>query len=170
VPRQRQHFRRHWYRAAIPGAFAVASFGLFAYRVPDGIWVAIPLLCLSLLFCALLHGGLIISSEGIEWYILRPKWRYRAIPWQAVLDVRKTRLGLHPLRLIVQHGRYELWLWGAPQPDRQMDIEIWPNAYSGGEAIWDAIQHFWSSRDRVAGVAAVNEQVAEPGAAPDPAG
>ena len=103
-----------------------------------------------------------ISSEGIEWYILRPKWRYRAIPWRAVLDVRKSLFGLQPIRLIVEHARYEPWLWGTPQRDRQMDIEIWPNAYTGGEAIWDVIRQFWSSRDRVAGVAAVNEQIAEP--------
>ena len=145
----------------------VAAFGQFAYRIPDGIWVAIPFLCFSLLFCAFLQGGLIISGEGIEWYILRPKWRYRAIPWQAVLDVRKTRFGLHPIGLIVEHGRYEPWLWGTPQRDRQMDIDIWSNGYAGGEAIWDAIQYFWSSRDRVADVAAVNEQATEPGVVAD---
>ncbi len=84
-----QHFRRHWHRTVIPAVFAIAAFGLFAHRVPDSLWVAVPALCFSLLFCALLHGGLIISREGIAWYILHPKWRYRVIPWQAVLDVRK---------------------------------------------------------------------------------
>jgi hypothetical protein len=151
----------------IPGIFAVTVFGVFAYRIDGGFWLAVLGICLSLAFCALLHGGLVISHEGIEWYILRPKWRYRFIPWHVVLDVRKSLFGvLHPIRLIVKHGRYEPWLWGTPQPDRKMDVEIWPNGYADGEAIWDTIHQFWSSRDH-GDVAAVDARTAGSGATPD---
>lgn len=165
---QPKHFRRHLHRAVIPAVFAVVVFALFAYRIPDALWVAIPGLCFCLLLCVLLHGGLIISHEGIAWYILRPTWRYRTIPWQAVLDVRKTLFGLlHPIRLIVKDGRYEPWLWGTPRPNRRRDIAIWPYSYTGGEAVWDVIHHFWSSPNRGAGVEAANECVSRPDAAAD---
>jgi hypothetical protein len=69
----------------------------------------------------------------------------------SVLDVQKTLFSLlHPIRLIVEHGRYEPWVWGTARRDRQLDIEIWPNGDAGGEAIWDVIRAFRSSRDGVA--------------------
>lgn len=157
MPLQPRHFRRQWYRFAIPSAFAVLAFGQFAYYVPDALWIAMIGLCLSISLCAMLHGGLIVSREGIEWYILHPRWRYRVVPWDAVLDIRKTLFVLHPIRLIVEEGRYERWLWGTPRPDRRMDIEIWPRGYSGGRALWDLLHEYWSSSHHPTEMLAVSE-------------
>lgn len=157
APCHQAQFRRQWYRTAIPSAFAFATFGLFAYHIPNGIWVAVPALCMTLLFCSLLHGGLIISHEGIAWYILHPKWRYRSIPWPAVLEVRRTLFGIfHPIHLTVEHGRYEVWIW-TPQRDRQMCIMIRTNGYSSGNEIWDVLRDFRTSWARADEVALVNK-------------
>lgn len=151
TPPARRVFRRQWHRFAVPAAVAVAAFGGFAWRIPDGLWVAIPGLCVSLLFCACLHGGLTLTREGIEWYVIRPNWRFRTIPWAAVRDVRKSLFGLLPrIRLVAAPGRYELWVWGTPRPDRPMEVEIWTQGLTGGDAVWDAIHQFWSPRDGVA--------------------
>jgi hypothetical protein len=148
----RRQFRRQLHRLVFPCLFVVGMFGYFAYRVPGAIWVAIPAIGIGLLFCLLLHGGLIISSEGIEWYILCPQWRYRMIPWDAVLDVRRAFDFLGPIRLEVKNDRYEMWIWGKPNPDRALTIEIWSNGYSGGETILNTILAFRSSREAVADV------------------
>jgi hypothetical protein len=151
VPTERpecRHFRRQWYRLVIPCVFAVAMCGLFAFRIPDSLWVALPALSVTLLVCALLHGGLTLSRVGIAWYVLFPKWRYRTIPWPVVREVRKSPFGLPPrLRLLVEPGRYEPWLWGTPRRDQPLEIEIWTQGFTGGEALWDAIQRFRSSPD-----------------------
>jgi hypothetical protein len=144
------HFKRHWWRSVIPGIFFIFAFGSFAYRVPEATGLAVVGACLGVALCALLHGGLIISSNGIAWYFVRPAWRYRVVPWDKVRDVRKTVFGLmEPVRLIVDHDRYELWVWGNPRPDRMMEIEIRTIGYAGGEAIWDTIHRFWRRRDEV---------------------
>lgn len=150
-------FRRHWWRTAIPAAFAVVMFGLFVHHVPAAVGVAVPSLGLLLLLCAALHGGVTVSREGIAWYILRPKWRYRVIPWSAVLDVRKSLFGLNPVRLIVEHRRYEPWVWGTEQPDRRSEVEVWPNGYAGGEALWDTIHRYWSLQNRGIGLTTTEE-------------
>jgi hypothetical protein len=146
APSRPRHFRRHWWRAVVPGAFAIGLFGMFAHRIPDGVWAAVPGLAFVLVLCAALHGGLVVSPAGIEWYAVRPRWRYRAVPWDAVLDVRGGPLGLLPARLIVKPGRYEPWVWGKPS-DRPMEFELWPTGYAGGEEMMSTLRRFWSSRN-----------------------
>lgn len=121
---ERRHFRRQWHRSVIPSVVAIATFGLFAYRIPDGLGIAIPGICFILALCGLMHGGLIVSRDGIEWYVLRPKWRYRKIPWHAVLDARRNRFRNPEVRLVVESGRYEPWVWGTPRRDRVAEIPI----------------------------------------------
>ena len=165
---QPHEFHVQWWRSAIPAVFAMSVFGMLSFHY--GIRFAGPGLGLVLLISAANRGGLIISQEGIEWYILRRKWRYRTIPWRNVRDVRKTLFGLlGPIRLIVDHGRYEPWVWGALRADRQIEIAIHTTGYSGGEALWETIHRYWSPRDDRDGVAAIADRAAEPGAAADPA-
>jgi hypothetical protein len=124
----------------IPCAFAAFSFGAFAIEVPGATWLALAGVALSVLFCLVLHGGIVVSDRGIEWYAVHPRWRYRFVPWDCVLDVRKSIFGLQPIHLIVKHGRYEPWVWGRPRRGERMDIEIWSIGYAGGDAIWDAVR------------------------------
>lgn len=149
--RERQIFRRQWHRFLIPCAFAIFTFGMFAYRIPDGVWIAVPALCLTLAFCSILHGGLIVSAEGIEWYVLHPKLRYRRIPWQAVIDKRKVFFGtMPPILLVVESGKYEPWVWGTPRCNRTIEFVIYTNSLVRGRTLWDAIQQFSLSREPTA--------------------
>jgi hypothetical protein len=124
-------FRRQLHRAIVPALFAIGSFVGFALTVtvPGTTGYAIAGAGLSVLLCAALHGGLILTDDGIAWYILRPAWRYRFIPWSAVRDVRKFLFVLHPVRLIMKPGERELC--------------VWPKEYIGGERLWDAIHERW---------------------------
>lgn len=139
------HFRRQQYRLAIPCLFAAVMFGLFAYNVPNGRWVAAPALGLTLLFASLLHGGLVLSPEGIAWYVLTPRWRYRFIPWGAVIEAQKSRFGQPRIRVTAEPGRYEPWVWGAVRPGRPIGVTIWTRNYADGEHIWPAVHHFWKA-------------------------
>lgn len=141
------HFSRQLHRTIIPCLFALWLFGAFAYSIPNGIWYAIPFFCLAVLFCLSLHRGLIISQDEIVWYILRPKWRYRVIPWHAVTDVRVGRFFGPGVRLTVKSGQYEPWVWGSPRPTREMEIDIWTQEFAKRRSLQEAIQHIWLSRN-----------------------
>ena len=140
-------FRRQWHRLIIPSLFATVSFGLFAWRVPDGVGFAVPALGLFLAVCTLLHGGIVLTRNGIEWHLLHPRWVYRTIPWEAVREVRPSWFGRHRIRLIVESGRYEPWVWGTPRPGQTLDHEIWTRGYRDGGAMWDAIHDYRASRE-----------------------
>ena len=86
------------------------------------------------------HGGLVVSPDGLAWYILRPRWRYRVVPWNAVFEVHRTFGFLEPIRLDVRQGRYEPWVWGKPQPNRVLTLEVWSNGYAGGSVLWETIR------------------------------
>ena len=136
----RHDFRRQWHRLVIPCLFVVGGFVAFACRVPDGIWYAIPSLAFGLLVCTLLHGGVRLTRDGIEWYVLHPKWCYRRVPWGAVCEVRNCRLFQPGVALRVEPGRYEPWVWGNPRADRPLEIRIWTNGYVRGETLGAAIR------------------------------
>jgi hypothetical protein len=133
-------FPRQWYRSAIPGAMVLTMCGLFTYHTPEALWLAVAIACVGSVACLLLHGGLIVTPTGLAWYTFCPRWRYRVVPWDAVLDVRRTLGFLEPIRLDVRHGRYEPWVWGKPQPNRVLTLEVWSNGYASGQDLWDAIR------------------------------
>lgn len=144
IAREPRHFRRHWWRAAIPVLVGIAMFVGFAIQIPQGVWVAIVGCLVVLLIGSLQLGGLIISRDGLAWYVLRPQWTYREIPWDAVLEIRERTFGMYPMRLILREGRYEPWFWGTPNPERTIEVQIWPSGFTGGHGIYEAMRQFWS--------------------------
>lgn len=149
----RRHFPRQWFRSLIPFGFAVVAFGMFADRVPGGVWYAVPGLCLVTAFALALHGGLILTRDGIEWYAVHPRWRFRRVPWSAVLDARPGWLGAgHSVRLVVADGRYEPWVWGTPEPGGRREVVVHTRDLAEGAAVWDAIRDARARREVTAGV------------------
>lgn len=133
-------FSRQWYRSAIPGLIAVSLCGLLTSRTPETLWLAVGIACVGVVASLLSHGGLIVSPDGLAWYIFRPQWRYRVVPWTAVLEVRKTFGVLEPIRLDVRQDRYEPWVWDEPQSNRVLTLEVWSNGYAGGSELWETIR------------------------------
>lgn len=138
-------FPQQWYRCVLPGVFVLGACGLFVSRTLSATVPAVLVALFGVALCLLLHGGLIVSAGGIGWYVLRPRWRYRFVPWDAVLDVRRPFGFFEPIRLNVRHGRYEPWVWGEPQPNRVLTLEVWSNGYTGGERVWDTIRAYRSA-------------------------
>jgi hypothetical protein len=137
-----EHFRPRRVLLVLPFAVAVATVAGIGWWAPIGLVYAVPLMGLMLALVALGNSGLIVSREGIEWYALHPNWRFRKIPWHAVVDVRKGLLGLGGwISLTVESGRYEPWAWGTPRPGRQLTIEIRPLALVRGDEVLDAIRN-----------------------------
>lgn len=141
-----RYFHQQWWRSLIPCLFSLVVFGIYAFQ---HLAMGLVACVFSVLFCVLMHRGLIVSSQGIAWYLVRPQWRYRFIPWSAVHDVRRSPIAMRNcIQLMVRHDRYEIWIWGKPNPDRQMSIEIWIQGFTDGHAIEETIEHFHNTNCR----------------------
>jgi hypothetical protein len=146
-----RHFRPQRWRFAIIFVIAAGTLGGIAWFAPVALLYAVPVFAVVLAVVAFAHAGLILTDEGIEWYALRPRWRFRKIPWHAVLEVKRSLFGLFgPIRLVVEFGRYEAWVWGTPRPGRRLDFEIWTRGLVGGEELLPAIQERLKARDEAA--------------------
>jgi hypothetical protein len=148
-------FHPQWWRTGLIGAIALTLIGVVGWRLPTALWVCVPMLGLTLVLAAFLHAGLILSRRGIEWYAIHPQWRFRKVPWHAVRDVRRGLFGFGgQIVLTVESGCYEVWVWGRPRRDREITIEIYPNALARGEEVWGSIQEWLARERRVSTVAA----------------
>lgn len=157
--RQPQIFRPLRLRFVIIIAITLTALGLIAAKFPMALWYAFPLFGLVLVLAAFLNAGLILSDEGIAWYAVHPGWRFRKVPWSAVLDVHRGLFGLGgQIVLVVKSGRYEPWVWGTPRRDEQIEIEIWPNTLASGEEVLPSLQQWLSSQDRVDSSAVAADQ------------
>ena len=144
-----QHFRPQWFRLVIVCALMLAAVAFVGSRLPLALLPMIPILGLVLMLYGFLTAGLILSRDGIEWYALHPRLRFRTVPWDAVVDVRSGLLGLGTwIRLIVKSDRYEPWVRGTPRPDQLTEIQLWPNSLTGGAALRAAIEQWRSAHDR----------------------
>jgi hypothetical protein len=145
-------FRRQWHRLVIPCAFAVLAFGMFAYRVPNGVWYAAPGLGVILGLAVGLHRGVVLTRDGIEWFVVQPRWRYRRVPWSALIEVRPGWFGAgQAVRLVVADGRYEPWVWGTPKVGGRREVVITTRDLAGGAALYDAILQAWEIEESATG-------------------
>jgi hypothetical protein len=138
-------FHRARFRVVIPMLFAAYMFGSVIYHRPEQWGFAlVGFACLATM-CILLHGGIVISSDGIGWYVVTPRWRYRFVPWEAVNDMAQSRWSLHHhINLDVQPGRYEPWVWGTPRAERPMIIKLHISALVDSHAVWETLQEFYA--------------------------
>ncbi|MEZ6142462.1 MAG: hypothetical protein R3B84_18035 [Zavarzinella sp.] len=141
-------FRRQWHRSILPAIFALGVGLMTTYYQPGAALIALPICVLIAIGCIVSHTGITITSTEITWFLLNPRWRYRTVPWAVVLDIRKTLKILHPVRLIVQHGKYEPWAWGTVKPGKKMEVLIWTNAFHRGYELWDTLQQYWAVQKR----------------------
>src|SRR5262245_53112565 len=138
---QCQLFRPRRFFLVFPCATAALTMAVIGWQFPIALWSAVPLIGLALALTAFGNAGLILSREGVEWYALSPKWRFRRVPWHAVLGVRRGLFGLgNRIDLIVLSGHYEPWAWGTPRRDQQRVLEIWPTALVRGDEVLEAIK------------------------------
>ncbi len=152
---QMQVFRPRFVYLALPFAVTVIAIVAIGWFSPPVLLFALPLFAVVLTIGATSNSGLILSHEGIEWYAVTPRWRFRKIPWKAV---RSARLGFFgfgrtyfgPIILTVELDRYEWWAWGTPRRDKCLTIEIFRRYLVRHDEIWDAIQHWLQYRDREA--------------------
>lgn len=135
------------YRFMIGAVLAVAAIGAAGWLAPLALLFVVPLFAVVLAIGAFSNAGLILSDDGIEWYALRRKWRFRKVPWSAVIGVRRRFLGLDPIVLTVEGGRYERWVWGTPRRDRPIDFGIWTNALVGGGDVLAALRRRLAERE-----------------------
>ncbi|HVL12957.1 MAG TPA: hypothetical protein VM529_10355 [Gemmata sp.] len=118
-------FRPHPVYILIPFAVGLVAIAATAWFAPLALLYTVPTIAVALAIVSLGNAGLIVTRDGIEWYALRPRWRFRAVPWDAVIDVRRSLFGRgNAIRLKVKPGRYEPWIWGTPHPDRPQTIVI----------------------------------------------
>lgn len=141
-------FRRAWFRLVIPLLFAAVMFGIALHQRPEQFAYALGGFGIVTCFCLLLHGGVLVSTSGIAWYVLTPRWRYRVVPWDAVRGLSRCRWGQRKILLDVQPGRYEPWVWGSPQPDRPMTILLDTRNLAEGDAVWPTLQAFYAAQQR----------------------
>jgi hypothetical protein len=142
-------------------AFAVVIAALVAvgWRAAVALLFGIPLVAFVVAIAAFLNAGLILSREGIEWYALTPRWRFRKVPWDAVLGVRgQHHDGRGVLYLIVESGCYERWVWGTPHEGRTAIIEIRLGTVVRGAELAEAIEEVLRRRDEVVGTRADAER------------
>ena len=130
-------FPRQLHRFWIRCAFAALAFGGFAYRVPAAAgWAALGFV-LIVAFALVLHRGLILTADGLTWYVVHPRFVYRRVPWAGVNAVRTGFFG-NRLYLDVDPGRYEPVLWGRVRSP----ITIHVRELVRGEELRDAIESF----------------------------
>jgi len=145
-----RHFRPQQWRFGIAAVLMTVTLAATAWMAPVSLLGTVPLFAIVLAVAAFGNPGVILSEEGIAWYALRSGWRFRKIPWQAVLEAKRSFLGLlGPVRLVVESGRYEVLVWGTPRPGRNLDVEIWTNALVGGEELLQALRDWLRARGRV---------------------
>jgi hypothetical protein len=143
-----RHFRPRWVRFVLAGAAALGACGLVASISPAALLFAAPCLALALALAAFGNAGLALTREGVAWYALHPRWRFRMVPWDSVLGARRGPTERGPIRLSVEAGRYEAWVWGNPRGDRQCSPEIWVDALIDGDEVLGAIEDWLRWRDR----------------------
>ena len=132
-------FRRQMHRLLIPCVFGAFAFGSFAYHVPHATPLALIGFLVLVAFALVLHRGLILTADGIAWYVVHPRCVYRRVPWAAVKCVRSGWLGGR-IVLDVEPGRYEATLWGMPRTP----IVIHTRELARGEELLDAINSLHS--------------------------
>ncbi|MFO0805329.1 MAG: hypothetical protein U0791_19670 [Gemmataceae bacterium] len=132
-----RHFPRQLHRLLLPCAFAAFAFGSFAYHVPVAAGLAAFGFMLIVAFALVLHRGLILTPDGLAWYVVHPRFVYRRVPWAAVKDVRTGFFG-NRLYLDVEPGRYEPVLWGLARSP----ITIHTRELVRGEELREAIESF----------------------------
>jgi hypothetical protein len=141
IMRERR-FRRQLHRLWIPCVFGAFAFGGFAYRVPHSTPLAVTGFLLLVAFALVLHRGLILTADGIAWYVVHPRCVYRRVPWAAVKGVRVGWLGRR-IVLDVVPGRYEPTLWGTPRSP----FMIHTRELVRGEEVFEAINSFHGTRN-----------------------
>jgi hypothetical protein len=141
VPPDVRHFAPNRLRLAAVVAVAVATVVGVGLRLPQALWAVVPGLAIGLAVAAVGLPGLTLSPDGIAWYAVRPRWRFRTVPWGAVRDVHPRPFGLGAaLHLIVAPGRYEPWVWGEPRRGGDVTLEIWLRGLERGDEVLDAIR------------------------------
>ncbi len=135
-------------------AFLLFPFGIAAIFIVGIAWmqplilaIVVPFFALVLTLVATGNSGLILSPEGLEWYALHPRWRFRKVPWHAIVSTRNGffQLGyapFGPVLLTVEFGQYERWVWGKPRRDKHATIEIWTRHLVCGKNLWESIERW----------------------------
>jgi hypothetical protein len=138
-----RRFRPHPFRLAIPFAVLVGTLAYLGWWHPPALLFAAPLLAVVFTLVAFGNAGVVLSPSGIEWYAIRPGWRFRRVPWSAVRDVRAALFGFgNCITLTLDPGRYEPWAWGRVRPDRPIEVQLWRTTFVDGDELLDALRHF----------------------------
>ena len=150
-----EHFSPQRHRLVIPFTLAAVALVGIGWLAPAALLFSVPMFAVILAVVSAGNPGLIVSHEGLQWYALRPRWRFRKVPWDAVVDARRGAFGLGTsIHVVVRSGKYEPWAWGTPELDGQAAIDIWPMALRGGDAVFPTIRNWLSWYDQVTGVGA----------------
>lgn len=133
-----RRFRRQLHRLLIPCALGAFAFGGFAFRMPHTTPLAVAGFLLIVAFALLLHRGLILTADGIAWYVVLPRCVYRRVPWSAVTGWFGARIVLE-----VEPGRYEPTVWGTPRSP----IVIHTRELVHGDELFESIRSFHGTRN-----------------------
>jgi hypothetical protein len=130
---------------------AVTYLVAAAWFAPVAPLFGIPLMVLCATIGAFTNAGIILSGDGIAWYALVPRWRFRVVPWQAVRGVRRNFFGRGGVVYItVESGRYEPTVRGEPRPGRTEILEVWLRTVVNSDELVPAVEEWLRWRDAVA--------------------
>jgi hypothetical protein len=151
-------FRPWWLTLLIPFAILVIGIVAVAWFAPLALLFTVPVYGVLLALLVTSNSGLILNRDGIAWYALHPRWRFRTIPWTKVHKTRRGFFGfgsfsVGPIMLTAEFDRYELWAWGKPRRDQYATIEIRAKWLVPGQPmqLWESIQYWRNQQDREAG-------------------
>lgn len=141
-------FRPYFFRLAIPTVIVTAATAWIGWWSPPALPFVVPFFSVILALIATGNATVTLSPAGIEWYAVLPRWRFRHIPWEAILSVRQSLFGFgNRIDLTVTPGRYEPVVWGSA--DQPRTIDVWQTTFVRGGEFVEAVEEWLRWRDRV---------------------
>ncbi len=146
-------FRPYLFRLAIPAVIVTAATAWIGWWSPPALLVVVPFFSVIVALIATGNATVTLSPAGIEWHTLLPRWRFRHVPWEAILSVRRSLFGFgNRIDLTVAPGRYEPVVWGSA--DRPQTIDVWQTTVVRGGEFVEAVEEWLRWRDGVVAEAA----------------
>lgn len=106
---------------------------------PNVLPTLIPLLLFVCLVARCCSASVLLDQRGISWFIFTPRWCYRTIPWDAIIDIKPTPIVSRQLAIRTTPGRFEPTLWDSTSP-RPMRYGMSTMQFRDGDQLLQAMQ------------------------------
>lgn len=131
----------------LTGAVLAVMLAIAGWYDFDAVIYFGPVLAGILTLVTLLQPGIEVTDDGLNWFILRPQWRYRFVPWTAIRELKRSFFGIGDrIRLICEPGRFHRPIWGTKARPRV--IELSRRSFVRGGELIEWIESVLSERQR----------------------